>query len=36
MEQKQEKKSIFRQNSLNRVSTPEEMDRYLQVTGPGI
>lgn len=32
----EEKKSIFRKESLDRISSPEEYDRYLQVTGPGV
>lgn len=28
--------SIFRKESLDRISSPEEYDQYLQVTGPGI
>ena len=32
----EQKNSIFRQQSLNRVSSPEELDQYLQVTGPGV
>lgn len=31
-----EKKSIFRQKAMDRVSSPEELDHYLQVTSPGI
>ena len=31
-----EKKSIFRKQALSRVSSPEELDKYLVVTGPGI
>ena len=31
-----EKKSIFRQKALSRISSPEEFDRYLVVTRPGI
>lgn len=30
------KKSIFRQKALSKVSSPEELDRYLMVTRPGI
>lgn len=30
------KQSIFRKESLDRVSSPEELDRYLKVTGPGV
>lgn len=30
------RKSIFRKESLDRISSPEEYDQYLQVTGPGI
>ncbi len=30
------KKSIFRKQSLERVSSPEELDNYLVVTRPGI
>lgn len=29
-------RSIFRKESLDRISSPEEYDQYLQVTGPGI
>lgn len=29
-------KSIFRKESLDRISSPEEYDQYLQVTGVGI
>ncbi len=32
----EEKKSIFRKQALSRVSSPEELDKYLLVTGPGI
>ena len=32
----EEKQSIFRKQSLDRVSSPEELDQYLMVTGPGI
>lgn len=32
----EEKKSIFRKESLDRISSPEEYDHYLQVTGPGV
>ena len=32
----EQKNSIFRQQSLSRVSSPEELDQYLQVTGPGV
>lgn len=28
--------SIFRKKSLERISTPEELDKYLTVTGPGV
>lgn len=31
----EEKKSIFRQKSMDRISSPEELDHYLQVTTPG-
>ena len=34
MEQKKE--SIFRKKSLDRISSPEELDNYLSVTGPGV
>lgn len=30
----EQKKSIFRQKSLERISSPEELDQYLQVTKP--
>lgn len=30
------KKSIFRKESLDRISSPEEYDQYLKVTGPGV
>lgn len=30
----EEKNSIFRKKALDRISSPEEMDDYLQVTGP--
>ena len=30
------KNSIFRKKSLDRISTPEELDNYLVVTGPGV
>lgn len=33
--QKEEKKSIFRKKAMDRITSPEEMDDYLQVTGPG-
>lgn len=29
-----EKKSIFRQSTIERMSTPEQLDQYLQVTKP--
>ena len=32
----EEKKSIFRKESLDRISSPEEYDQYLKVTGPGV
>lgn len=32
----EEKKSIFRKESLDRISSPEEYDHYLQVTGVGV
>lgn len=32
----EEKKSIFRKESLDRISSPEEYDHYLQVTGAGV
>lgn len=32
----EEKSSIFRKKVIDRVSTPEELDHYLQVTSPGI
>lgn len=35
MEQ-QQKPSIFRKKSLERISSPEELDDYLMVTGPGV
>ena len=31
-----ETNSIFRKKSLDRISTPEDLDNYLSVTGPGI
>lgn len=34
MEEK--KNSLFRKKAVDRVSSPEELDRYLQVTSPGI
>lgn len=34
MEEKKE--SIFRKKSLDRISSPEELDNYLSVTGPGV
>jgi len=30
------KESIFRKKALDRVSSPEELDQYLTVTGPGV
>lgn len=30
----EEKNSIFRKKAIDRISSPEEMDDYLQVTGP--
>lgn len=30
------KNSIFRKKSLDRISSPEELDHYLAVTGPGV
>ena len=35
-QQPQEKKSIFRKKALDRISSPEELDQYLTVTGPGV
>lgn len=32
----EEKKSIFRKQALDRVSSPEELDKYLVVTRPGV
>lgn len=32
----EEKKSVFRQKSLERISTPEQLTEYLRVTTPGI
>lgn len=32
----EEKSSLFRKKVIDRVSTPEELDHYLQVTSPGI
>lgn len=32
----EKKESIFRKKSLDRISSPEELDRYLSVTGPGV
>lgn len=31
-----DKKSVFRQQSIDRISSPEELDGYLKVTGPGV
>lgn len=31
-----EANNIFRKKSLDRISTPEDLDNYLAVTGPGI
>lgn len=28
--------NIFREKSLERISSPEEMDRYIRIPGPGI
>lgn len=28
--------NIFREKSLKRISSPEEMDRYIRIPGPGI
>ena len=36
VQQAEEKKSIFRKKSLDRISSPEELDGYLAVTGPGV
>ena len=32
----QQKESIFRKQSLDRISSPEDLDSYLSVTGPGV
>ena len=32
----EENKSIFRKKSLERISSPEDLDSYLVVTGPGV
>lgn len=34
MAEEKEKNSIFRKKAMDRISSPEEMDDYLQVTGP--
>lgn len=34
--QQSEKKSIFRKKAMDRISSPEELDQYLTVTGPGV
>lgn len=34
--QQNEKKSIFRKKAMDRISSPEELDQYLTVTGPGV
>jgi len=31
-----QKQSIFRKKALDRISSPEELDQYLTVTGPGV
>lgn len=38
MEEKKttQKESIFRKKALDRISSPEELDHYLTVTGPGV
>lgn len=35
-EARQKKSSIFREKSLERVSSPEEIDDYMKVTSPGM
>ena len=35
-QQPKEKQSIFRKKALDRISSPEELDQYLTVTGPGV
>lgn len=32
----EEKNSIFRKKSLDRIASPEDLDNYLTVTGPGV
>ena len=32
----EEKKSIFRQETLDRISSPEQLSDYLRVTTPGL
>lgn len=31
-----QKESIFRKKALSRISSPEQLDQYLTVTGPGV
>ncbi len=35
-QQNEQKKSIFRQRAMDRISSPEELDQYLKVTGLGV
>ena len=32
----EQKQSIFRKKAMERISSPEELDQYLTVTGPGV
>lgn len=34
--EQQQKPSLFRKKALDRISSPEELDHYLTVTGPGV
>lgn len=36
MKEKQNEKSIFREKSIERVSSPEELNDYIRVTTPSI
>lgn len=35
-QQNEKKQSIFRKKAMDRISSPEELDQYLTVTGPGV
>ena len=35
-EQKEQKKQVYRQKTLDRISSPEQLTDYLHVTNPGI